>query len=218
MIKTPIQGPTNPHPCGLRRLLQRLPNTSVPGQGFTGPSADPTVRPACCSADTRRTSSSILSDVVLGRDRGSCQVHLSAVRSVPALELRPRRQSDLCRITRQVIARLPLCCSGGGTTEDRSKPRLLGRSFAQSKLAVVRVKCGYAKAICLLLPDNRPERPGPLGVGRRATRRYPPIRGRALPSLSEGPHRKPGDRAIVVGGRRRVGVFHQNLQIHFWHK
>jgi hypothetical protein len=34
-----------------------------------GPSADPTVRPARCSTGSWRTSSSILPDVVLGRDR-----------------------------------------------------------------------------------------------------------------------------------------------------
>jgi hypothetical protein len=58
-----------PDRCGLHRLLQRMPNTSVPGQGSAGPSADPTARPARCSADPRRTSPSVLSDVVFGRHR-----------------------------------------------------------------------------------------------------------------------------------------------------
>jgi hypothetical protein len=57
-------------PCGLRRLLQRTANASVPGQGFAGPSVDPAGRPARCPADPRRTSSSVLPDVVLGRRTG----------------------------------------------------------------------------------------------------------------------------------------------------
>jgi hypothetical protein len=60
--------------CGLRRLLQRMPNTPVPGQRFARPSADPAARPARCSADPRWTSSSILPDVVLGRDKVARQV------------------------------------------------------------------------------------------------------------------------------------------------
>jgi hypothetical protein len=75
--RRPRRGPSTSDPCGLRRLLQRIPNTSVPGQGLAGPSADPTARPACCSADTWRTSSSILPDVVLGTDR-SCRRGLRA--------------------------------------------------------------------------------------------------------------------------------------------
>jgi len=42
--------------CGLHRLLQPMPDTSVLGQGSARPSADPTARPARCSADPRRTS------------------------------------------------------------------------------------------------------------------------------------------------------------------
>ena len=64
----PRRGPSASDPWGLRWLLQRIPNTSVPEQGLAGPSADPTVRPRRREADPRWTSSSILSDVVLGRD------------------------------------------------------------------------------------------------------------------------------------------------------
>src|SRR5580704_16912982 len=64
------RGPSAPDPFGLHRLLQRMPNTSVLGQRFAGPSADPPARPACCSADPWRTSSSVLSDLVSGRHKG----------------------------------------------------------------------------------------------------------------------------------------------------
>src|SRR4029453_19384707 len=57
--------------CGLRQLLQQMPNAPVPGQRFAEPSADPAPRPGRCSADPRWTSSSILPAVVLGRDRRS---------------------------------------------------------------------------------------------------------------------------------------------------
>src|SRR5258707_903361 len=50
-----------------------MPNAPVSGQGFAGPSADPTAWPARCSADPRRTSSSVLSDLVSGRHR--CDGH-----------------------------------------------------------------------------------------------------------------------------------------------
>ena len=61
------RGPFASDRCGLHRLLQRMPNTSVAGQRFARPSADPTARPACCSVDPRRTSPSVLSDLVSGR-------------------------------------------------------------------------------------------------------------------------------------------------------
>src|SRR5713226_1762385 len=51
-----------------------MSNTSVLGQRFAGPSADPPARPACCSADPWRTSSSVLSDLVSGRHRNSSSV------------------------------------------------------------------------------------------------------------------------------------------------
>jgi transposase InsO family protein len=50
-------------------LLQRTPNASVPEQGFSGLSASPAVRPDRSVADPRRTSSSVLPDVVFSRDR-----------------------------------------------------------------------------------------------------------------------------------------------------
>jgi transposase InsO family protein len=40
------RGPPVPNPCGLQRLLQRTPTTSVFGEGFSGPSAGPTAGPA----------------------------------------------------------------------------------------------------------------------------------------------------------------------------
>lgn len=49
-------------------VVQRSPNASVIGQGCASPSADPTARPARCSAYPWRPSSSILPDVVFGRD------------------------------------------------------------------------------------------------------------------------------------------------------
>src|SRR5215471_15351811 len=61
------RGPPAPHPCGLRRLLQRTPNASVPGQGFAVPSTGATARSAHCSAHPGRASPSILPDVVFGR-------------------------------------------------------------------------------------------------------------------------------------------------------
>ena len=70
------RGPSAPNPCGLHQLLQRTPYASVPGKGFAGPSAGPTVRPTCCSADPRRTSSSILPDLVLGRHRFQAQLQV----------------------------------------------------------------------------------------------------------------------------------------------
>jgi hypothetical protein len=56
-------------PCGLHGPLQRTPNASVPEQGFTGPTADPTARSARRAADPRRTTSSLLSDLVFGRHK-----------------------------------------------------------------------------------------------------------------------------------------------------
>jgi transposase InsO family protein len=50
-------------------LLQRAPNAPDPGQGFAGSSAGSAVRPVHCAADPWRPSSSILPDVVIGRDR-----------------------------------------------------------------------------------------------------------------------------------------------------
>src|SRR5882757_2714469 len=62
------RSPSAPNSCGLRRLLQRTPNASVVGEGFAGPSADPPVWPDRSVADPRRTSSSILPDIVFSRD------------------------------------------------------------------------------------------------------------------------------------------------------
>jgi len=53
------------------RLLQRTPNASVLGQGFSDPSAYSTARSACRAAHPWRTSSSILSDIVFGRHNGN---------------------------------------------------------------------------------------------------------------------------------------------------
>ena len=53
--------------CGLRRLLQRRSNTSR-GQGRTDPSSCPAVRRDRRATDPRRPSSSILPDLVFGRD------------------------------------------------------------------------------------------------------------------------------------------------------
>ncbi len=53
------------------RLLQRTPNASVLGQGFSDPSAYSTARSACRAAHPLRTSSSILSDIVSGRHNGN---------------------------------------------------------------------------------------------------------------------------------------------------
>jgi transposase InsO family protein len=50
-------------------LLQRTAKASVGGKGFTGPSAGPTARPARCSADPQRTSSSLLPDIDFGTHR-----------------------------------------------------------------------------------------------------------------------------------------------------
>ena len=61
----------------LRRILgayiglQRTPNVSVVGQGFAEPSARSTTRSRHRADDSRRTSSSILPDVVFGRHKGS---------------------------------------------------------------------------------------------------------------------------------------------------
>jgi hypothetical protein len=68
------RGPFAANSCGLRQLLQQMPNAPVPGQRFAEPSADPAPRPGRCSADPRWTSSSILPDVALGRDRRSRSV------------------------------------------------------------------------------------------------------------------------------------------------
>jgi hypothetical protein len=53
-----------PDPCRLRRLLQRTPNASVPGEGLTASSKGATARPTRCSAHPGRASPSILPDVV----------------------------------------------------------------------------------------------------------------------------------------------------------
>src|SRR5260370_38787702 len=63
------RGPPAENPCGVRRLLQRTANASVPGEGFAAPSTGATARPACCSAHPGRASPSILPDVVFGRHR-----------------------------------------------------------------------------------------------------------------------------------------------------
>jgi hypothetical protein len=68
------RGPFAANSCGLRQLLQRMPNAPVPGQRFAEPSADPAPWPAHCSADPRWTSPSILPDVVLGMDRTTSPV------------------------------------------------------------------------------------------------------------------------------------------------
>src|SRR5262249_18475747 len=62
------RGPSAPDPCDLRRLLQRVPNAPVTGQGFAVPSPDPTAPPSRCSAAPPRTASSLLSDLVSGRN------------------------------------------------------------------------------------------------------------------------------------------------------
>ena len=56
------RGPPAPHPCGLRRLLQRTPTPFVHGQRFTVPSVGPASRSARCSADPWWTSPSIWPD------------------------------------------------------------------------------------------------------------------------------------------------------------
>jgi hypothetical protein len=66
------RGPFAPDPLGLRRLLQRFPDAPILGQRYAEPSADPTARPARCSADPRRTSSSLLPDIVSGRHNPIC--------------------------------------------------------------------------------------------------------------------------------------------------
>src|SRR5262245_60341151 len=43
-----------------------MPNTPLSTQGFAEPSADTTARPPHCSADSRRTSPSVLPDLVSG--------------------------------------------------------------------------------------------------------------------------------------------------------
>jgi hypothetical protein len=48
---------------------QRTPNASVVGQGFAEPAARSTARSPHRAANSRWTSSSILPDVVIGRDR-----------------------------------------------------------------------------------------------------------------------------------------------------
>jgi hypothetical protein len=63
------RGPSASGPQGLCRLLQPCPDASIIGQGRTSCSSHSTVRAHRCDADTRRTSSSILPDVVLGTDR-----------------------------------------------------------------------------------------------------------------------------------------------------
>ena len=66
--RRPRRDPAAPGPRRLRRLLQQFPNASILGQRFAEPSTGPAARPARCSADPRRTSSSILPDLVFGRD------------------------------------------------------------------------------------------------------------------------------------------------------
>ncbi len=56
--------------CCLRGLLQPAANTSVAGQRFTGSTADPTARSPRRAADPWRTLSSILPNIVFGRDNG----------------------------------------------------------------------------------------------------------------------------------------------------
>jgi hypothetical protein len=63
------RNPSAPDSCDLHRLLQRTPNASVLGQGFSDPSAYSTAGSACRAAHPWRTSSSILSDIVSGRHR-----------------------------------------------------------------------------------------------------------------------------------------------------
>jgi transposase InsO family protein len=56
-----------PNPWSLQRLLQQIPNASVVGQGFAEASAHSTARSPHRTADSRRTSSPILPDIVSGR-------------------------------------------------------------------------------------------------------------------------------------------------------
>jgi hypothetical protein len=55
--------------CYLHCLLQPTTNAYVRRQRFAGASTDPTGRPGCRLADLRRTSSSILPDIVFSRLR-----------------------------------------------------------------------------------------------------------------------------------------------------
>lgn len=68
------RGPSAPDPCGLQRLLQRTPNTSVPGEGYARRPAGPAVRPGHRAVNPGRTSSSVWPDVVFSRDSSSIEL------------------------------------------------------------------------------------------------------------------------------------------------
>jgi hypothetical protein len=89
--------------CGLHRILQRTPNAFVVGQGFAEPAARPTARSRHRAANSRRSSSSILPDVVIGRDRHPPHQILALGRSILAGTVRllptatPNRAPGKCR-------------------------------------------------------------------------------------------------------------------------
>ena len=64
------EAPSAPDPCRLRRLLQSCPHASVVAQGRADWTSCSTGRCRHRKAHTRRTSPSILPDVVSGRHRG----------------------------------------------------------------------------------------------------------------------------------------------------
>ena len=136
----------------LRRILaayagyyNELPNTSVAGQGFAGPSADPTVRPACCSADPRRTSSSILSDLVCGRHSRAVAFLKAAVAHYKSLGVTVERvMTDNGSCYRSKLFAKACGSSSSSTSNQTLHPRNNGKAerFIQTTLR----EWAYARA------------------------------------------------------------------------